>query len=278
MIRNVLSHLKEVQGKLIQWLKNSSNTQIFTWSFSACWLLSSWLALITTRWLPQLQASHPHAEAEKEEFLLTCISFNKKGKLFQKSPSRLPLKSHWPELYLKMPKLITWRRNLSLWLTLINHKSPLRAKTGLCPGHRLQILLSERKQKSRRREEGRGQEEKNKTKLGCWGERCAISGLNIRASFLPGGIRKIFPEQRKQMLKAEEESTTNTGPTLCLHTEEPFQLNTDPLPRQASAKNNVCLLSQRGSRCCQPRRGYSPTEVPKPRLRPHLKSVHRRRV
>ena len=35
---------------------------------------------------------------------------------------------HWPKPYIHWHKLITWRRNMSLWLTSTNHKSPLRAK------------------------------------------------------------------------------------------------------------------------------------------------------
>ena len=45
---------------------------------------------------------------------------------------------------------------------------------------------------------------KGKKGLGCSGERYTC-GLNGRASFLPGGIRKIFQEILKQILKAEEE-------------------------------------------------------------------------
>ena len=44
-------------------------------------------------------------------------------------------------------------------------------------------------------------------------EQDGTRGLNGRASFLPGGSRKIFQEKLKQILKAEEESTANTGPT-----------------------------------------------------------------
>ena len=109
--------------------------------------------------------------------------------------------------------------------------------------------------------------EKGKKGLGCSGERYT-SGLNGRASFLPGGIRKIFQEILKQILKAEEESTANTGQTLCLHT---LHLNSAPLLCQGSAKNYVCFLSRKGSRGCQPHRaihwlrflshGWNPTQI-----------------
>lgn len=88
-----------------------------------CWVLSSHLCLMITRWLQQFQASHPQkigqrsipiGKRSKKRGDVSCFVFlSKNEQNFPKiPPSRLPLRFQWPSLdHIHPPKPTTDKRN-----------------------------------------------------------------------------------------------------------------------------------------------------------------------
>lgn len=82
-----------------------------------CWVLASHLCLMITRWLQQLQASHPHKIAlsgvAKKGDISHLVFLSKTEQNFPRIlPSRPPLRFHWPSLdHIPMPEPTTDKRN-----------------------------------------------------------------------------------------------------------------------------------------------------------------------